>query len=61
MPNLPGINHLRAVRVYEYNSNLWASTIEKDHPAIKEHISATWENKDTSSSYMKILRRRQTA
>ena len=49
------------LRVYEYNSNLWASTIEKDLPAIKEHISATWENKDTSSSYMKILRRQQTA
>lgn len=49
------------LRVYEYNSNLWASTIEKDLPAIKEHISATWENKDKSSSYMKILRRHQTA
>jgi hypothetical protein len=43
------------LRVYEYNSNLWATTIEKDRPAITQHIKGTWENKDTDKTYMKIL------
>ncbi len=45
------------LRVYEYNSNLWNSTVEKDLTAMKDHIAATWEGRETSSSYLKILRR----
>ena len=45
------------LRVHEYNSNLWQSTIEKDLPALIEHIKAAWENRDSDQSYIKILRR----
>ena len=45
------------LRVYEYSSNLWQSTIEKDLPAITEHVIAAWEAKDSEQTYMKILRR----
>lgn len=45
------------LRVYEYNPNLWKSTIEKDVPELKEHFKAAWDNRDSELSYMKILRR----
>jgi hypothetical protein len=45
------------LRVYEYNANLWQSTIEKDLPELTEHIKAAWENRSSDQSYMKILRR----
>ncbi|WP_216846795.1 hypothetical protein [Mucilaginibacter sp. L196] len=45
------------LRVYEYNPNLWKSTIEKDVPELKEHFRAAWDNRDSEMSYMKILRR----
>lgn len=45
------------LRVLEYSSNLWQSTIEKDLPAICDHIKAAWENRDSEQSYMKILTR----
>lgn len=42
------------MRYYEYNGNLWKSTIEHDLPKLKEHIEATW--KDTKQkSYIEIL------
>jgi hypothetical protein len=44
------------LRVLEYNSNLWQSTIEKDLPLLIEHIKGAWENRDSDRSYMKILR-----
>lgn len=43
------------MRYYEYSPKLWKSTIEKDLPKLAEHIKSAWENKDSSSSYMKIL------
>lgn len=43
------------MRVHEYNSCLWSSTLEKDRPALKDHIAATWENKAKDRSYMKVL------
>lgn len=46
------------MRYYEYNPNLWKSTIETDLIGLKEHIDATWNNKDTQQSYMNILTRR---
>lgn len=45
------------LRVFEYDSNLWQSTIEKDLPKLKDHIKAAWDNRDTNLSYMKILRK----
>lgn len=43
------------LRVYDYNPRLWKSTLEKDIPALVEHIKATWDNKDSDKSYAKIL------
>lgn len=48
------IDHM--LRVYDYDSCLWSSTLEIDIPALTEHISATWKNKDKDRSYLKILR-----
>jgi hypothetical protein len=45
------------LRVYEYNQNLWKSTIEKDVAALVEHFKAVWSNKGSEQTYMKILRR----
>ncbi len=45
------------LRVYEYNQNLWKSTIEADIPSLIEHFKAAWENRDSEQTYMKILRR----
>lgn len=45
------------IRVLEYNSNLWKSSVEKDLPKLEEHIKASWEGRASKQSYMKILRR----
>jgi hypothetical protein len=45
------------LRVYEYNQNLWKSTIEKDVPELSEHFKAAWANRNSDQTYMKILRR----
>lgn len=44
------------LRVYEYNSNLWQSTLETDIPAITEHIKGAWENRESNQSYIKLLK-----
>lgn len=44
------------LRVYDYNPNLWPSTLEEDIPNLVKHIKATWERKSSQASYMKILR-----
>jgi hypothetical protein len=49
------------LRVFEYDRNLWLSTIEKDLPKLKEHIKAAWDNREKNMSYMKILRRGVTS
>lgn len=48
------------LRVYEYNSNLWQSTIEKDLPELTEHIKAAWDSRDSAQTYMKILKKTGT-
>lgn len=48
------IDHM--LRVYDYNPCLWASTLQTDIPALSEHISETWKNRDKDRSYLKILR-----
>lgn len=45
------------LRVYEYNQNLWKSTIEKDLPELTNHFKAAWDNRESEMTYMKILRR----
>lgn len=48
------IDHM--LRVYDYNPCLWPSTLDIDVPALTEHITETWKNKDGDRSYLSILR-----
>lgn len=52
-PPIFDIDHM--LRVYDYDPNLWASTLEQDVPALSEHIAETFRNKD-ARSYLSILR-----
>jgi hypothetical protein len=45
------------LRVYEYQPQLWRSTVETDLPELTKHIRAAWEHRSKDQSYMKILRR----
>lgn len=45
------------LRVYDYDPNLWTSTIKRDLPKLTDHIKATWSNRDDENSYMRILRK----
>ena len=47
------------LRVLDYDQNLWSSTVERDLPKLTEHIKATWKNRDSQETYLKILRRTQ--
>jgi len=44
------------LRVFEYNPNLWQTTIEKDMPELRDFIKGAWENRNPEKTYMKILR-----
>lgn len=44
------------LRVFEYNANLWQTTIDKDLPKLRDFIRGAWENRTSDKSYMKILR-----
>ncbi len=48
------------LRVFEYSSNLWPTTVEKDMPGLRDFISGSWENRASDNSYMKILRGAKT-
>ncbi|MBW4424237.1 MAG: hypothetical protein KME50_07210 [Nostoc desertorum CM1-VF14] len=48
------VDHM--LRVYDYNPRLWRSSLEKDIPALADHIKASWDNRDSDNSYAKILR-----
>lgn len=48
------------LRVFDYDACLWPSTINEDLPNIKSHIKATWDNRTTDVSYMKLLRKTQS-
>jgi hypothetical protein len=48
------------LRVHEYNSNLWKTTLEKDVPALTEHLRGAWEKRESDQTYMKILGRVRT-
>lgn len=45
------------LRVYEYNGNLWHSTLDKDLPSLCDHIKGAWEQRNSHTSYIKILRK----
>ena len=34
------------LRVFEYNPNLWQTTIEKDMPELRDFIKGAWDNHD---------------
>ena len=44
------------LRVYEYNPNLWKSTIETDVKELIDHFKAAWDNRASEQTYMKIQR-----
>lgn len=44
------------LRVYEYNANLWRTTVERDLPELVSHIKGAWDTRESERSYMKILR-----
>ena len=44
------------LRVFEYNPNLWQTTIEKDMPNLRDFIKGAWDNRNPDKTYMKILR-----
>lgn len=44
------------LRVFEYNQNLWSSTIKSDLPRLEGHLRASWDNRETTKSYISILR-----
>ena len=52
-PAIFDIDHM--LRVFDYNPNMWVSTLATDVPALTEHILATWKDKD-KRSYLTILR-----
>jgi len=45
------------LRVYDYDPNLWRSTLELDLPKLTGHIRGTWEGKDAGVSYMQLLKK----
>lgn len=44
------------LRVFEYNPNLWQTTIEKDLPLLREFIKGAWDNRSSDKTYLKLLR-----
>jgi nucleoside 2-deoxyribosyltransferase len=48
------------LRVYEYQPQLWRSTVESDVPELVKHFKTAWENRATDMSYMKVLRKMKT-
>jgi len=49
------------LRVFEYDPNLWTSTIDHDRPKLIEHIKGSWENRESTLTFMKILRERRSS
>jgi hypothetical protein len=44
------------LRVLPYKKELWRTTLEKDVPDLTKHINATWDNRETNETYLKVLR-----
>lgn len=45
------------LRVFDYDPNLWKSTVEADVPKLSAHIKGTWETRETAVTYMKLLKK----
>jgi len=45
------------LRVFDYDPNLWPSTVERDMPRLEQHIKAAWDGRESVNTYMKLLRR----
>jgi hypothetical protein len=45
------------LRVFEYDPNLWRTTVEANLSDLTKHITAAWENRASDQSYIKILRK----
>ena len=43
------------IRVFEYQTTLWKSSIETDLPGLTDHIRGTWEKREAANPYMDIL------
>lgn len=43
------------LRVFDYDHNLWTSTIKTDVPELTKHIKSSWENRKLKN-YMQILK-----
>ncbi len=48
------------LRVYEYDPNLWASTVVQDRPKLTEHVRGTWGNRESKLTFIGILRERKS-
>jgi len=46
------------LRVFEYSPNLWATTVDKDMPNLRDFIKGAWDNRGSAKTYMKILQGR---
>jgi hypothetical protein len=44
------------LRVFDYDPNLWPSTIEQDLPKLAEFVKASWDNRDSEQTYLRILK-----
>jgi hypothetical protein len=49
------------LRVEDYHPNIRPTTVERDVPKIRDHIKATWENRESVDTFMRILRHARTA
>lgn len=47
------------IRVYDYNPNLWPSTVDLDVDHICDHIAASWESRNVGMNYIKLLKGQQ--
>jgi hypothetical protein len=43
------------LRVWDYNSNLWKSTLENDVPALTKYLKGTWQERQSKLTYKRIL------
>jgi hypothetical protein len=49
------------LRVFEYDPNLWSSTVQHDLPRLIDHIKGAWDSRTSGRTFMKILRERKLA
>lgn len=45
------------LRVLAYSPQLWRTTLDKDIPALRDHLTATWVGRDKNETYMGLLRK----